>query len=63
MSITVTVAVVIFFLGAAVGALLTRLQWIAFKQKILREMMEQFGGDRSIEANHHASAIRRLQRS
>ena len=50
MSITVTVAAAIFFLGAAVGSLLTRLQWRAFKQKVSREMMEQLGGDPSIES-------------
>ena len=43
MSITVSFAVSIFLLGAAVGALLTRLQWIAFKQKVSQEMMEQLG--------------------
>ena len=39
----------IFLVGAAVGALLTRLQWIAFKQKISQEMMEQLGADPSVE--------------
>jgi len=45
MSITVSLAVSIFLLGAAVGALLTRLQWITFKQKVSQEMMEQLGAE------------------
>jgi DNA-binding transcriptional regulator of glucitol operon len=43
MGITVSLAVSIFLLGAAVGALLTRLQWIAFRQKASEEMMERLG--------------------
>jgi hypothetical protein len=50
MSITVSMAAAIFLMGAVVGALLTRLQWLAFKQKVLREMMEQLGGDPSVES-------------
>lgn len=50
MSMTVIVTAAIFLLGAVVGALLTRLQWVAFKQKVLREMMEQLGGDPSLES-------------
>jgi hypothetical protein len=50
MSMTVTVTAAIFLLSAVVGALLTRLQWVAFKQKVLREMMEQLGADPSVES-------------
>jgi chorismate synthase len=50
MTSTVTVGAAIFFLGAAVGALLTRLQWIAFKQKVSQELMEHLGGKPSIES-------------
>jgi hypothetical protein len=48
MSITVSLAVLIFLLGAAVGAL--RLQWIAFKQKVSQEMMEQLGAEPPAES-------------
>lgn len=49
MSITALLGAAIFLLGAVVGALLTRLQWRAFKQKVSREMMEQLGADPSVE--------------
>lgn len=49
MSVTVSLGVSIFLFGAAFGALLTRLQWMAFKQKVSQEMTEQFGGGRSSE--------------
>ena len=57
MSITVSLGAAIFLVGAAVGALLTRLR-IAFKQKISPEMMEQLGADPSVEAKQQKSAIR-----
>ena len=63
MSITVTEAAAIFFLGASVGALLTRLQWIAFQQRVSREMMAQLGDDRPSKANQQRAANRILQRS
>lgn len=49
MSITVLFGVSIFLFGAAAGALLTRLQWMAFKQTVSQELMEQFGSAPSIE--------------
>jgi|GEM_PF-3794617 len=60
MVITGSLAVSIFLLGAAVGALLTRLQWKAFRQKISQEMMGQFRAGRTGEDGptkfHHPSA-------
>jgi hypothetical protein len=50
MSITVSLGAAIFLAGAAIGALLTRLQWIAFKQKVSQEMMEQFAAAPSVES-------------
>ena len=50
MSMTVIVTAAIFLLGAVVGALLTLLQWVAFKQRVLREMMGELGGDPSVES-------------
>ena len=49
MSITALLGAAIFLLGAAVGELLTRLQWRAFKQKVSQEMLEQLGAEPSIE--------------
>jgi hypothetical protein len=49
MSITVSLGAAIFLSGAAIGALLTRLQWIAFKQKVSQEMMAQFAAAPSVE--------------
>ena len=50
MSITVSLGAAIFLVGAALGALLTRLQWIAFKQKVSQEMMEQLAATPSVES-------------
>ena len=58
MNITVPAAAAIFFLGAVVGALLTRLQWIAFKQRVLREMMEQFTGGPTVESEPYVDDSR-----
>jgi hypothetical protein len=41
MPFSTSLGIAIFLLGAAVGALLTRLRWHAFKQVVLREIMEQ----------------------
>ena len=57
MSITVSRAVSIFLLGAAVAVLRTRLQWIAFKQKVTQEMMNNLGPSRPPKAQQD-SAIR-----
>ena len=60
MSITGSFAVSIFLLGAAVGTLLTRLQWRAFTRKVSQEMMEQFRARRTGEDGptrfHHPRA-------
>jgi hypothetical protein len=45
MTISASLGIAIFFLGAAVGVLLKRLQWNAFKQMVLHEIMEQREGD------------------
>jgi hypothetical protein len=41
MTISGSLDAVIFFLGTATGALLTRLQWAAFKQRVSQELIEE----------------------
>jgi hypothetical protein len=49
MNINLALGVAIFFLGTAAGALLTRFQWMAFKQRVSQEMIEQLGAVLSAE--------------
>jgi hypothetical protein len=49
MGITISLAISIFLLGAAVGALLTRLQWFAFRQKASEEIIERLRSKPPIE--------------
>ena len=58
MSISVLLGTSIFLLGAAVGALSTRLQWRAFKQKVSQEMLEQLAAEPSIHNDRRSLQIK-----